>query len=84
MQRPINNLMEFMFYIQQGGKPQDLVMTMLENRVSGDPVAENLLNLARENNTAEIENIARNIAKEKGVDFDTEFTNFKKNLGLIK
>lgn len=83
MQHPIN-LMEFMLYIQQGGQPQDLVMTMLQDRVNGDPIAENLLNLAQKNDTQGIETIARNIAKEKGVDFDTEFTNFKKNLGLIK
>ena len=83
MQQPIN-LMEFMLFINQGGRPEQILMTMLENRISGDPIAKNLLQLAQNNDKAGIESVARNIAKEKGVDFDTEFTNFKKNLGLIK
>ena len=46
------------------------------------PFAANLLQLAKGNKSGEIEQIARNLAKEKGIDFDTEFNNFKKTLGL--
>ena len=46
------------------------------------PLGANLLQLAQQGQTAEIEKIARNICKEKGVDFDQEFNNFRKNLGL--
>ena len=31
---------------------------------------------------SEIENIARNLCKERGVDFDKEFNSFRQNLGL--
>ena len=46
------------------------------------PMGANLLQLAKQNKTAEIERIARNLAQQKGLDYDTEFNAFKKNLGL--
>ena len=42
----------------------------------------NLLQLAQNGKGVEIEQIARNIMKEKGLDFDKEFNSFKNNLGL--
>jgi hypothetical protein len=52
-------------------------MNVLENQMQDTPLGANLLNLARNNNTAEIERIARNIASQKGVDYDKEFHAFK-------
>ena len=45
-------------------------------------MGNNLLNLAKEGNGPEIEKIARNLCEQRGLDFDKEFANFKKNLGL--
>jgi hypothetical protein len=45
-------------------------------------MGKNLLNLARNGQTAEIEKIARNLCKERGVDFDQEFTKFRRMLGM--
>ena len=59
-----------------------MVLNILEQQTSNNPFAANLLQLAKNNKTSEIEQIARNMAKERGVDFDTEFNNFKKVLGL--
>lgn len=50
--------------------------------MKGTPMGDNLINLARQGNTAEIEKIARNIAAQQGIDYDKEFSVFKKNLGL--
>jgi hypothetical protein len=58
------------------------MMTVLEQRMKGTPMGDNLLNLARQGNTAEIEKIARNMTAQRGGDFDTEFSAFKKFLGL--
>ena len=46
------------------------------------PLGRNLYVLAQEGRTSEIEKIARNLAKERGIDFDTEFKAFKQKLGL--
>jgi hypothetical protein len=37
----------------------------------------NLLNLAKNGQTAQIEQIARNLLSQRGLDFDTEFTAFR-------
>jgi hypothetical protein len=46
--------------------------------MAGTPLGDNLLNLARQNNTAGIEQIARNMAAQRGIDFDEEFEAFKR------
>ena len=40
------------------------------------------LKLAKNNQTKEIENFARNVCQEKGVDYDSEFNRFKNTLGI--
>jgi hypothetical protein len=42
----------------------------------------NLLSLAKQGDGKSIENIAKNMMKEKGLDFDKEFNSFKNTLGL--
>lgn len=64
--------------IRQGQNPQQLMLNILESQASANPIVDNLLTLAKENRTADIEAFARNIAKERGIDFDKEFSRFKK------
>jgi hypothetical protein len=45
-------------------------------------MGRNLLNLARNGQTAEIEKIARNLCKERGMDFDQEFMKFRQMFGI--
>ena len=67
--------------IKNGYNPQQLMLSILEGQ-AGTPMGANLLKLAREGKTAEIEQLARNLSKESGIDFDTEFNAFKQSLGL--
>ena len=68
--------------IKQGQNPEQLMLNILQNNMSSSPMGANLLKLAREGNTAEIEKIVRNISKQRGIDFDTEFPRFVQSLGL--
>ena len=70
--------MRLIMEIKQGKNPQQLMLQILEGQASTNPVMGNLLNLAKENRTQEIEAFARNLAKEQGIDFDKEFGRFKK------
>ena len=72
------NPMELIQQIRQGKNPQQLMMQVLETRAQNNPVCANLLNMAKEGRTADIEAFARNVAKERGIDFDKEFSKFKK------
>ena len=75
------NPLDLINMIKQGKNPQQLVLNIFESNLSKtNPIAANLLNLAKQNRTADIEKIARNLCAEKGIDFDKEFNNFKSNL----
>jgi hypothetical protein len=68
--------------IRGGTNPQQLIMTMLDNQAQANPLYANLATLAKEGRTKEIEMIARNLAKEQGVDFDKELMNFRRQMGF--
>ena len=77
------NPMELILAIKNGQNPQQLMLKILEdNASSANPLIGNLITLARNNRTQEIEKIARNLAKERGIDFDKEFNAFKNTWGL--
>lgn len=63
--------------IRNGGNPQQLVLSMLGNQAESNPMLANLINLAKQNKTQEMERIARNLFAEKGLDYDKEFNSFK-------
>lgn len=76
------NPMTFLQMIQQGQNPQQLMLNYLEQNMSNTPMGQNLLSLAKNNRGAEIEQIARNLYSQRGMDFDAEFNSFKKKLGI--
>lgn len=76
------NPMELIMMIKQGYNPQQLLTTVLQNSMRGTPMGDNLINLVQQGNKAEIERIARNLAQQRGLDFDTEFNAFKSRMGL--
>ena len=64
--------------MRQGKNPEQLMIDILEGEASQNPIMGNLLTMAKDNRTADIERFARNLAKEQGIDFDKEFSRFKK------
>lgn len=72
----------FLEMMKKGYNPQQVMMKVLESRMKGTPMGDNLINLARQGNTAEIERIARNLTAQRGGDFDKEFSAFKQQLGF--
>lgn len=71
------NPMQLILMIKQGQNPQQLLMSILETQMQDTPFGANLLDLARKKDSAGIEQIARNLAAQKGIDFDKEFNLFK-------
>lgn len=68
--------------IRQGKNPQQLMLSILDENASRNPMYKNLKTLAQNNQTQQIESIARNYARERGIDYDTAFNSFKQKLGL--
>lgn len=76
------NFMQVIMAIRNGQNPQQIVMNILQERMSQTPMGQNLITLAQNNQTAQIEQIARNICNQRGIDFDKEFNSFKDSLGI--
>jgi hypothetical protein len=76
------NPMQLIMMIKQGQNPQQLLMNVLQTSMRGTPMGDNLINLAQQGNKTELEKIARNLAQQRGLDFDTEFNAFKSKIGL--
>ena len=69
--------------IKSGQNPQQLLMNVLQNKMGGTPMGENLMLLAKEGRSADIEKIVRNMYAQNGRNFDVEYEAFKRNfLGL--
>ena len=77
-----NSLMQFMQMMRSGGNPETMIINMLQQQASNSPLGQNLLKLAQNNDGQGIEQIARNLCQQRGLDFDKEFAAFKKQLGL--
>ena len=76
------NPMQFINQIRSGQNPQQLMLNFLEQQANNNPMGQNLLNLARNNQTQDIEQFARNMFASNGRDFDLEFKKFKDTFGL--
>ncbi len=74
------NPIQIIQMIKNGSNPQQLIMSFLQQQ--NNPMANNLLQMAQNGNTSGIEQIARNICAQKGLDFDKEFNSFKQQLGI--
>ena len=75
MNNPIEMIKGLM---SKGESPQQMITNMISQ--NSNPMIQNLMKIAPNGNTQEVENFARNICKEKGIDFDKEFSNFMKQI----
>ena len=74
------NPMQLIKMIKGGQNPQQLVMNILQQQSQNNPILNNAMNLAQGGNTSGLEMLARNLAAQRGLDFDKEFANFKSQL----
>lgn len=63
-------------YMMKGLSPQNILSRMSIN----NPILSNVMSMAKNGDTQGVENFARNICKQRGLDFDKEFSKFKDNL----
>lgn len=76
-----NDIFQFINMVKNNN-PEQMVMSMLQQSTSTNPIARNILSLAQQRDYQQIEQIVRNMAREKGIDFDKEFNNFKQMFGF--
>lgn len=76
MNNPLNIVKRF---IGQQGNPKELLINFMQQN-NANPMINNLIQMAKEGNTQQVENFARNAFKEQGRNFDEEFAQFKSYL----
>lgn len=63
--------------------PQQFLQQMMGNKsVMNNPLAKNAMQMAQNGDSKGIEQMARNLCKEKGIDADKTFESFKSQLGM--
>ena len=65
-------------FITKGMTPKGIVKNMTKN----NPIFSNLIDMAEKGDNKGVETFARNLLKEKGMDFDKEMANLKNRLGI--
>nr|DAY48220.1 MAG TPA: hypothetical protein [Caudoviricetes sp.] len=72
----MNSLNAIKQYMLQGLTPKGILQRMnIQN-----PILGNVISMAQNGDTKGVENFARNICKQRGLDFDSEFEKFKNTL----
>ena len=64
------NPMTLIQMIKGGKNPQQLLMNILKNQNGNNPILNNAVNMAQNGNISGLEMIARNLAAQRGLDFD--------------
>lgn len=62
---------------KSNGNPQQIVMQLMKG--CNNPMLSNLMEMGQNGDTKGVENFARNVCKERSIDFDTEFPKFLEN-----
>lgn len=72
------NPLQLIQLIKGGQNPQQLLMSVMQN--NNNPILQNAMGMAQQGNTSGLEMLARNIAQQKGIDFDKAFSEFQSYL----
>ena len=64
------NINPQMISLLKSGNPQQMAMNMLKQNMGNNPILQNVMNMTNNNDIKGIENIARNLAKSRGVNID--------------
>ena len=74
---PIN-----IFQMMKAG-PQQFIQQMIgNNQIMSNPMVKNAVGMAQNGDLQGVEQMARNLCKEKGIDFDKAFSDFKNQFPL--
>ena len=74
------NPIQLIQMIKGGQNTQQLVMNILQQKSQNNPILNNAMNLAQNGDASALQALARNLAAQRGLDFDKEFANFKSQL----
>ena len=72
------NPMQLIQMIKGGKNPQQLLMSILQQQGQNNPIIQNATNLARNGNVAGLEALAKNLAEQRGLNYEEQINNLRK------
>ena len=66
----------------RGGNPQQVLLSLLNQQAGNNPVMKNALDMVQKGDTKGVEQLARNMANEKGIDVDKAIADIRKQFGM--
>lgn len=72
---------EILMMLMSGQSLEQIVMNFLGQNATSNPLINNMLTLAKGGDSTQLEQIARNLAAQRGIDFDKAFGEFQSFLG---
>lgn len=76
------NPMQFM-QIMQSKNPQQALMNVLNQQSRNNPILKNVFDMVQNGNSKGVEEMARNLAKEKGINADEAVQQIRKQFGIM-
>lgn len=75
--------MNMLMQIMQGKNPQQMILNYLQqSQIGSTPIGQNLMQLTQKGDYGALEQIAKNICQQKGLNYEEQFRNFKQSLGM--
>ena len=74
------NPMQLIKLIKNGNNPQQLLQSVLQQQSGNNAILKNALELNQNGNISGLQLLARNLAQQRGLDFNSAFANFQKML----
>lgn len=68
--------------MMRNGNPQEMILGMLKRQAGNNPVLNNALNMAEKGDSKGIEQLARNLCKENGVNPDDVMRQIRSQFGM--
>ena len=76
------NPMQFMQMIKGGGNPRQMLINMMKQQTGNSPVMNNALQMMEKGDSKALEQLCRNLGKEKNVDIDQMMNQIKNQFGM--
>ncbi len=76
------NPMQLIQSLKGGGNPQQMLMNMMQQQSGNNPIMHNALEMMNKGDMQGVEELARNLCKEKGINPDEAVEQLKQQFGM--
>ena len=75
------NPMQMMGMLNEKSNPSQIMTQMMNQQLSGNPLFQRAQEMARGKSPQELEQVARNLCQQRGIDLNSAMNQFKQMMG---